>query len=147
MLVRARTKGTPSGCTGCGKLSSRVHGRYRRLLQDLPAGGRQVLIELSVRRLICQNPLCKVQTFTEPAGTLAGRYARNTRPLRRMLESFALTLAARPGARLAATLGVTASRDTLIRLVRALPDLEIGRVRVLGVDDFAKQRETRKRPC
>ncbi|MFE0153550.1 ISL3 family transposase [Nonomuraea sp. NPDC059007] len=140
VLIRARTMGKPAGCSRCGKLSSRVHGRYRRLLQDLPAGGRRVLIDLSVRRLICQNALCEVRTFAESAGALAGRYERNTGPLRRMLESFALALAARPGSRLAEILGVTVSRDTLIRLVRALSDPEIGRVTVLGVDDFAKRR-------
>jgi hypothetical protein len=37
-------------------------------------------------------------------------------------------------------LGAVVSRFTLIRLVRALPDPEIGQVNVLGVDDWAKRR-------
>jgi transposase len=37
-------------------------------------------------------------------------------------------------------LGIEISRSTLIRLIRALPDPEIGLIRVLGVDDFAKRR-------
>jgi hypothetical protein len=60
--------------------------------------------------------------------------------LRRLLERLALTAAGRAGARLAAALGATVSRFTLLRLVRALPDPPIGQVTVLGVDDFAKQK-------
>ena len=39
--------------------------------------------------------------------------------------------------RLAAAAGVAVGRDTLLRLVKALPDPAIGPVPVLGVDDFA----------
>lgn len=140
VLVRARTGGGSARCPGCGTSSDRLHGHYRRLLQDLPAGGRQVLINLSVRRLRCRHRMCEVRTFAEPIAGLAGRHARNTAPLRRMLERLALALAARAGSRLLAVLGVTVSRDTLIRLVRALPDPQVGPVTVLGVDDWAKRR-------
>jgi hypothetical protein len=57
-----------------------------------------------------------------------------------MLEALGLALAGRPGARLAARLGVNTSRDSLLRLVRALPDPPVGAVKVLGVDDFALRR-------
>lgn len=65
-----------ANCLACGMSSSRVHGRYRRLLQDLPAGGRAVLIALTIRRLRCGTPACQVRTFAEPAGDLAARHAR-----------------------------------------------------------------------
>ncbi|CRK59259.1 Mobile element protein [Alloactinosynnema sp. L-07] len=71
---------------------------------------------------------------------LTARYARRSLLLRRMLESIGLALAGRAGQRLADTLGLIASRDTLLRLVRALPDPPIGAVTVLGVDDFAIKR-------
>jgi len=51
-----------------------------------------------------------------------------------------VALAGRPGARLAATLGLTAGRSLLLRLLRGLPIPSPGRVRVLGVDDFALRR-------
>ncbi|MFI6360055.1 ISL3 family transposase [Streptomyces sp. NPDC050743] len=51
--------------------------------------------------------------------------------------SIACTLAGRPGARLAALLGIHVEKDTLLSLVRAMPDPPEGPVRVLGVDDFA----------
>jgi hypothetical protein len=90
--------------------------------------------------LTCQNPACPVRTFAEPVPGLAQRYARRTVLLRRFLEWIALALAGRAASRLLELLGVRVGRDTLIGLVRALPDPEIGQVTVLGVDDFAKKR-------
>ena len=96
VLVHAATRGAAVACPACGQTSSRVHGHYRRFLQDLPAGGRPVLIALSVRRWKCATPSCAVRTFAEPVGDLADRHARNTSPLRRMLEPVALAMAAMP---------------------------------------------------
>ncbi|MFF3159876.1 transposase, partial [Streptomyces sp. NPDC057910] len=42
--------------------------------------------------------------------------------------------------RLAAVLGIPAAKDTLLRLLRALPEEPVGQVKVLGVDDFAMRR-------
>jgi Transposase/zinc-finger of transposase IS204/IS1001/IS1096/IS1165 len=140
VLVAASTRGAAAACRGCGISSSRVHGHYRRLLRDLPAGGRPVLIALTVRRLACQNSACRVRTFAEPVPGLTQRYARRTMLLRRLLELMALALAGRAASRLLALLGVGACRDTLIQLVSALPDPGIGQVTVLGVDDFPERR-------
>ena len=60
--------------------------------------------------------------------------------MRSLLERVALALAGRAGSRLARVLGAIVSRCTLIRLIKALPDPEIGKVAVLGVDDWAKRR-------
>ena len=57
-----------------------------------------------------------------------------------MLEAIGLAWAGRAGARLAGHLGVLVNRSTLLRLVRALPDPEVGTVTALGVDDFALRR-------
>ncbi|MFG1963339.1 transposase family protein [Nonomuraea sp. NPDC049028] len=140
VLIKARTRGTPISCPGCGQPSTRLHGHYRRLLQDLPAGGRQVLIDLTVRRLKCGNLACKIRTFAEPINGLADRHARNTRLLQHMLERLALALIGRAASRLLSMLGVIVSPDTMIRLIRALPDPEFAQVTVLGVDAWAKRR-------
>lgn len=60
--------------------------------------------------------------------------------LRAMVESIGLAPAGRAGARLAAGLGLSVGRNVLLRLVRALPDPQVGTVAVLGVDDFALRR-------
>jgi hypothetical protein len=57
-----------------------------------------------------------------------------------MIRAMGLSLAGRPGARLAARLGVAAGRDTLLHRVRALDDPTSGMVAALGVDDFNLRR-------
>ncbi|MFJ7280936.1 ISL3 family transposase [Kitasatospora sp. NPDC098663] len=57
--------------------------------------------------------------------------------VREQLTSIALALAGRAGARLAGVMGLRVAKDTLLRLVRAAPEDPVGRIRVLGVDDFA----------
>jgi transposase len=138
--IVARTGPAPVACRACGTLSARVHDRYRRRLQDLACGGRPVQVELEVRRFICGNPACEVATFAEQVSGLTAGHQRRTVGLRGLLERVALALAGRAGSRLAAALGAIVSRFTLIRLVRAMPDPEIGQVTVLGIDDWAKRR-------
>ena len=57
------------------------------------------------------------------------------------LTALGLALAGRAGSGLAAQLGITVGRDTLLRRVRAMPDLpaQTG-PQVLGIDDFALRR-------
>jgi transposase len=117
-----------------------VHSRYQRRLADAAVAGRRVVLRLGVRRFFCEDPDCPAQTFTEQLSGLTTRYARRTPLLRTLLEQVALALAGRAGARLACALGLPASRDTLLRLLRALPDPEVCEVAVLGVDDFAFRR-------
>jgi hypothetical protein len=93
-----------------------------------------------VRRFFCDGQDCGVRTFAEQVAGLSARYARCTVLLRGMLEAIGLALAGRAGARLATALGLPATRSTVLRLIRALPDPEIGTVTVLGVDDFALRR-------
>ncbi|WP_189785694.1 transposase family protein [Streptomyces capitiformicae] len=69
IVVRARTHSlTPAPCTGCGTPSEWCHSRYIRRLGDTPLGGRPVLIELSVRRLYCENASCGKVTFAGRGG-------------------------------------------------------------------------------
>lgn len=63
------------------------------------------------------------------------------------LEHIGLALAGRAGSCLSTRLGPWAGRSTLLRLVHALPDPEVGTVAVLGVDDFAIRRGASARPC
>lgn len=141
--VHAHARSAGACCRRCGGESRRVHSRYQRTLADTVIGVRPVFIRLDVRRFFCDNPACAARTFAEQLSDLAGRYARRTVLLRGVLESIALALAGRAGARLAARLGMIVSRSSLLRLIRALPDPTVGTVQVLGVDDFAFRRRHR----
>jgi len=108
------------------------------VVADGAAGGRPVLIALSVRRFRCPEPSCPKVTFAEQAEGLSERYRRRSVPLLGMLAGFGLELAGRAAARLAATLGLPVHSSTVLRLVMALPDPPVTAApAVTGVDDFA----------
>jgi len=98
------------------------------------------VIVLEVRRFFCPAPGCGRKTFAEQVDGLTTRYARKTPLLAGVLGRIAVALAGRAGSRLAAGLGVPASRRVLLRLVMATPDPAATCPRVLGVDDFAIRR-------
>ena len=114
-----------------------MHGRYVRKLRDVAIGGLGVVIELCVRRFRCENPACAAVTFAEQIAGLTTPHGRFTPLLRGVLAQIGLALAGRAGVRMAAAVGVMVGRDTLLRLVRAVPDPVAGDVEALGVDDFA----------
>jgi len=138
LAVRLRTVGAV--CPGCGQGSTRTHSRYERRLADAPIAGRAVQLRLRMRRFFCDNSQCLARTFVEQPAMLAAPRARRTLLLREALTVIAVALAGRAGARLAARLGMRTGRDSLLRLLRTLPDPQIGVLAVLGVDDFALRR-------
>ncbi|MBT2407637.1 MULTISPECIES: ISL3 family transposase [unclassified Streptomyces] len=138
VILTAQTTTREAVCPGCGEVSSRVHGGYRRHLADLAVAGRRVIIDLAVRRFRCPASACGRRTFVEQIGGLTERFARRTPALRLALERIALALAGRPAARLATHLSIPLSANSLLRLLRKLPDKKPSTApRVMGVDDFA----------
>jgi hypothetical protein len=119
--LAARVRATTADCTRCGQLAARVHSNYHRHLADTPISGRPVAIVLQVRRFFCDNARCRARTFAEQVPGLTTPRARRAGLLRTALEAIGLALAGRAGARLADKLGMVISRDSLLRLVRALP--------------------------
>ncbi|MFB6781691.1 ISL3 family transposase [Streptomyces sp. NPDC056352] len=118
-----------------------MHGRYFRRLADAAFGDRAVVVELLVRRFRCLNGACTAVTFAEQIEGLTTPHARKTPLLRSVPPSIACMLAGRPGARLAALLGIRVAKDTLLHLLRTMPDRRVGPVRVLGVDNFALSKD------
>ncbi|MFF5924258.1 ISL3 family transposase [Streptomyces flavochromogenes] len=137
LVLRARSRRRTARCSRCGKYSGRIHGRYERRVGDAPLGGLPVVIVLLVRRFKCLTAGCATVTFAEQIPGLTRPHARHTPVLRDLLVRVAQGLAGRPGARLARRLGMSAAKDTMLRLPRASPLQEPGAVRVLGIDEFA----------
>ncbi|XMN11125.1 transposase family protein [Streptomyces griseobrunneus] len=136
VVLRTRVRAATAACQ-CGRISARVHGRYVRKLRDVAVGGLGVVIELCIRRFRCENPACPAVTFAEQIVGLTTPHSRQTPQLSGVLTQIGLALAGRAGVRLASEVGITVGKCTLLRLVRALPEPEVGQVEVLGVDDFA----------
>ena len=126
-----------ASCPTCHTTSLSIHSRYRRHPTDLPSFGKEVRLDLLVRRFYCRNPVCPRRTFAEPLPNLLAPRARRTRRLATAQGTVGVTCGGEAGARLLHRLGMPASADTVLRLVRAIPLPECATPRVLGVDDWA----------
>jgi hypothetical protein len=104
---------------------------------DLPCLGRQVRLELAVRRLYCRNPACARPSFVERLPGLVAPRAQRTHRLADAQGQVGVALGGAAGARLLDHLGMPASGATVLRLVRRLPLPHRSSPRVLGVDDWA----------
>lgn len=140
LVVTATTRDGPAACTGCGRVSQRVHSTYLRHVADQAVGGRPLRIDLQVRRLYCENRGCAKATFAEQVDGLTERYQRRTPGLRVVLEAVAVALAGRAGARLSVVLGAAVSWMTMLSLLMRVPLQGLGAPEVLSVDDFALRR-------
>ena len=106
-------------------------------MADLPWQGHRVRIHLRVRRLRCDNSLCTRRIFAEAVSDVAEPYGRRLRQLSEILRWVGLGLGGEAGARLLDRLGMPASADTLLRVVRRPARPSCPAPRVLGVDDWA----------
>jgi transposase len=99
-----------------------------------------VRLIIQVSRFFCTYPGCPRKTFAESIPTLAERYARRTTRLKEVFEQLSLALGGESAARLTPILGMRCSPDTLLRLLRRLPDDPIEPPRVVSLDDWAWRR-------
>jgi len=94
-------------------------------------------LELHVRRFFCDTPDCRRAIFTERLPGALAPYARRTDRLAAWFTAVGFALGGEAGARLLTSLGLTASPDTLLACIRALPLSSVSAPRVLGVDDWS----------
>jgi transposase len=137
IIVLAHSQTMSGRCSDCTHLSSRIHSHYQHKLADLPWSGRTVRLLVQVHRFFCKQLTCPRKTFAEPLPTLASRYARRTIRLREVLERLGLALRGEQASRMTEVLGMRCSPETLLRLLRRLPDDPIEPPRVVSLDDWA----------
>ena len=114
VVIIGRSWGGLVPCPVCGTATGKVHGYYRRRLADTPTGGTMVVLELTLRRLVCPNLDCPRQTFHEQVPGPAERYARRPPPLAELVGQFAIALAGRAASSLLAATGVVLSGTAAI---------------------------------
>ncbi len=123
MTIRAVSEMTGVRCPVCGEPSDRVHSRYERTLADLPWA--RCAIRLQVRRFFCANATCPRAIFAERLAGIASAFAHRTVQQRDRLTDVALAPGGEEGARLAARHGMSVSPDTLLRLIRGVPERDL----------------------
>jgi len=117
-----------------------VHSRYTRLLADLPWIGYAVRLKLHLKRFFCQNPECQRKIFAERLPNVVAPYARRTLRLHDLLTLIGFAVGGEAGRKLVEGMHLSTSPDTLLRLIRAMPEKPFSTPRILGVDDFAFRR-------
>jgi transposase len=137
LLVQISSSSPTACCPLCGAQAWRIHSRYTRQVADLPCVGRRVTLRLTIRKFFCPNVACPRKIFAEQFPELVPSYARLTTRLREALTALGLATSGEVASRLAPQLGMQVAPTTLLRRVRAVPVAPAGKVRVLGVDDFA----------
>jgi transposase len=130
-------------CPLCGACATRIHSRYQRAVADVPCGGRQVRLLLTVRKFFCDTPACARKIFTERLAPFITPWARMTTRLTQALGDIGRATCGKLGARLAARLGMPTSWMTILRRIMALPELVALSVTQLGVDDWSFRRGKR----
>jgi len=124
-------------CPLCQCRSESIHSRYTRVVADLPWAGWAVRLELHVRRFFCQNKECKRRIFTERLPGVVAPYARRTTRLTDLLMLIGFAMGGEAGNCLVERMGLEASPETLLGLVRKAEERQVPTPRVLGVDDFS----------
>lgn len=128
----------PNGTSpGCGMRSRRRHGWRRRRVEDFPAKGQAVWVELRVCRWRCSNSSCSRETFSDYEPSVAAPFARRTSRQAQLLGHMAHATGGSPAERILRRLGIQVSDDTILRqLLRATQ--ESGRsARAIGIDDWS----------
>jgi len=138
--IVAHSIATAAICPSCQRRSSCVHSYYRRSPADLPVAERRVRLALTVRRFRCLNQHCAKVTFAERLPELLAPHKQRTERLDTALGAVALAVGGQAGQALAMKLHMSASRDTLLRLIRRMPNVPMAELAVIGVDDWAQRR-------
>ena len=132
--------GASARCPLCGHRSQRLHSHYRRTVADRPISGRVVVLSIRVRRFVCRTASCPRRIFAERLPNLVAPYAQRSYGLTAALQDIGVAMGGEAGARVAARLGMRVSPDTLLHVIRALPDPTEGCLHIIGIDDWGATR-------
>jgi hypothetical protein len=94
------------------------------------------MLYVGARKFFCRTPACPRRIFTERLPELVAPHGRWSHGLRAEVQQIGLALG-EAEARLAQSLGMCTSPDTMLHLIRAAPLPAVGDVRVVGLDDWA----------
>ena len=143
ITLTLRTTSPTASCPSCGTQSSQIQSRYTRTLRDLPSGGRPIRLIMHVRRFFCKKRTCAQKIFVERLPALCHPHAQRTKQLQEALCRLGLRGGGQAGADAASELGVSGSRDTILRLLRPSHPSARAEPHVIGLDDWAWKRRLR----
>jgi transposase len=143
VLVRVTSHRSSSPCPRCSTPSSAIHSLYRRQPQDLPSIGRPMRLVFTVRKFFCRYPNCCRKVFTERLPDFIEASSRLTKRLRTAVQEIGFATGGKGGERLSDKLAIPISEATVLCSLFLVPLPEVGKVRVVGVDDWSWRRGKR----
>ena len=124
-------------CPDCGLCSKRRHGWRRLVLQDFPAHGDAVTVDLRVCRWRCLSTGCRCGTLSDQEPSIALRCARRTSRTAQIAKHMGHATGGRPAERLMHRLGMPISDDAILRhLKRGVGDIDAV-ARIIGIHDWS----------
>ena len=143
LLIRVTSNRMSSLCPLCSTPSFAIHSYYRRKPLELPCAAQNVRLLLSVKKFFCRVASCPQKIFTERLPELLEPSSRLTTRLRSIVQAICAAFNAKGGARLGKHLGIHLSRKTFLRSLHLLSTPSVGKVKAVGIDDFAWKRGKR----
>jgi transposase len=98
---------------------------------------------MHVRRFFCKKSTCAQKIFVERLPDLCRPHAQRTKRLQEALCHLGLIIGGQAGVDLGSELGISGSRDTILRLVRQSEQFARQEPHVIGLDDWAWKRRLR----
>jgi transposase len=143
LLVHVISHRSSSPCPQCATPSSAIHSSYCRHPRDLPCVGRPIRLLFTVRKFFCRNPNCSCKVFAERLPDFIEASSRLTKRLRASVQDIGFATCGKGGEQLSDKLGMGISDATLLWSLFLVPLPEVGKVRVIGVDDWSWRRGKR----
>jgi transposase len=136
-------KAPTARCPLCGHASLHIRSSYNRHVADVPYAGRQVQLNLRVRKFRCDTTDCPRRVFAERLAPFIEPWARMTTRLSQTIEAIGLATCGELGSRFAPRLGIVTSPTTILRRTMTLPSSPSEQVSQLGIDDWSFRRGRR----
>ena len=145
IIIHMHSKSQEAICHKCGTSLVKHHGTHRRKVQDLPILGKRVVLDMQIFDYQCTSSSCGSFAATETFDGFLSYNSRMTARLEELICSLATETSCEACARIANSMNIKISGDTVIRLLikkySQQPTPKCGSV--IGVDDFAfKKRHT-----
>jgi transposase len=135
IVVELECTTTAASCPNCHQTTSSLHGRYIRRLQDRPCLGKPLQWRIKARKFVCRYDQCLQKVFCERLPEFADSHARTTTELTSIHQSIGMALGGE--ARLAKSLSMSTSPDTILRRVLDTSEQPGPPPRYVGIDDWA----------
>ena len=145
IIIHMHSTSRETICHKCGSTITKHHGTHRRKVQDLPILGKRVTLHMQIFDYQCTSSSCGSFAATETFDSFLSYNSRMTARLEDFICILAVETSCEACARIANTLNIKISGDTVIRLLTKKYSQQPAPIcgSVIGIDDFAfKKRHT-----